>query len=83
MVLRLPLSTGCRAYYSVSDNSLIQPLHRQANTKGTVDAQAVELLREGSERHFDARLVEPFSGRLPEVLKVKMRWAEEQGGAQA
>ena len=39
--------------------------------------QAVDFLREQSGRHFDPRLVELFIGCLPEILRIRERWAEQ------
>ena len=38
---------------------------------------AVAFLREQSGRHFDPRLVELFIDCLPEILRIKERWAEQ------
>ncbi|MBJ7312792.1 two-component system response regulator [Rugamonas sp. CCM 8940] len=38
--------------------------------------QAVAYLEEQKERHFDARLVDLFLSRLPQICEVKERWAE-------
>ncbi|MGE8498283.1 MAG: HD domain-containing phosphohydrolase [Pseudomonas sp.] len=39
--------------------------------------EAVGFLQEQSGRHFDPRLVELFIGRLPEILDIRERWAED------
>lgn len=39
--------------------------------------EAVAYIREQSGKHFDPALVEVFLSQLPEILKVKERWAEK------
>jgi putative two-component system response regulator len=39
--------------------------------------EAVAYIREQSGKHFDPSLVEVFLSQLPEILKVKERWAEK------
>ena len=44
-------------------------------------AEAVELLRKESGKHFDPQLVELFIEQLPAVLIIKHQYAEQQGTA--
>ena len=43
--------------------------------------QAIELLQKESGRHFDPALVQLFIDLLPEILKVKAQWPEQDAVA--
>jgi putative two-component system response regulator len=44
----------------------------------TVEA-ALQMIDEGSGKHFDPGLIQPFKSVLPEILKIKAQYAEELG----
>jgi putative two-component system response regulator len=44
----------------------------------TVEA-ALQMIEEGAGKHFDPGLITPFHAALPEILKIKERYAEEKG----
>lgn len=44
----------------------------------TVEA-ALQMIDEGAGRHFDPGLMRPFKAALPEMLKIRERYAEEHG----
>jgi putative two-component system response regulator len=44
----------------------------------TVEA-AVQMIDEGAGRHFDPGLIQPFKSALPEMLRIKEQYAEENG----
>ncbi len=41
--------------------------------------EAVRLIEEGAGSHFDPDLIEPFKQVLPEILRIKEKYAEEHG----
>jgi putative two-component system response regulator len=44
----------------------------------TVEA-ALQTLKDGAGKHFDPGLIQPFMAALPEILKIKTQYAEENG----
>ena len=52
--------------------------NRPSKKAWPVDA-ALQWIYEGAGKHFDPGLIQPFKAALPEMLKIKAQYAEENG----